>query len=110
METFYVVTVTEQGEWSPTLASGRGDWVESVPVLQVEEEEDGADHPRESEDKVFHQSLGCGKYDTVDRPLSNIPKSRASMRFRKYLCTKGSRKVNSAFCTLQAKILLPIVE
>lgn len=50
--------VTEQEEWSPTLASGRGDWVESVPVLQVEEEEDDADHPRENEDKVFHQSFG----------------------------------------------------
>lgn len=54
----YVVMVTEQEEWSPTLASGRGDWVESVPVLQVEEEEDDADHPRENEDKVFHQSFG----------------------------------------------------
>jgi len=40
------------------LAPGRGDWVESVPVLQVEEEEDDEDHPRENEDKVFHQSFG----------------------------------------------------
>ena len=66
----YIAMVTEQEEWSPTLASGTGDWVESVPVLQVEEEEDGADHPRESEDKVFHQSLGCGMYSRAKRQLS----------------------------------------
>ena len=55
----YVSMVTEQGEWSPTLASGTGGWVESAPVPQVEEEAEGADHPRENEDKVFHQR-GCG--------------------------------------------------
>jgi len=45
------------------LASGlAGGWVESAPVPQVEEEGEGADHPRESEDKVLHQSLGCGMY------------------------------------------------
>jgi len=55
--------VTEQEDWSPTLASGlAGGWVESAPVPQVEEEGEGADHPRESEDKVLHQSLGCGMY------------------------------------------------
>lgn len=55
--------VTEQEDWSPTLASGQaGGWVESAPVPQVEEEGEGADHPRESEDKVLHQSLGCGMY------------------------------------------------
>ena len=58
--------VTEQEEWSPTLAPGRGDWVESVPVLQVEEEEDDEDHPRENEDKVFHQSFGWSKYGTMN--------------------------------------------
>ena len=62
--------VTGQEEWSPTLASGTGDWAESAPVPQVEEG-DGADHPRESEDKVFHQSLGCGIYGTVKSQLSN---------------------------------------
>lgn len=54
--------VTEQVEWSPTLASGTGGWVESAPVPQVEEEVEGVDHPRESEDKVLHQRLGCGMY------------------------------------------------
>ena len=55
--------VTEQGDWPPTLASGlAGGWVESAPVPQVEEEGEGADHPRESEDKVLHQSLGCSMY------------------------------------------------
>ena len=53
------------------MVSGTGDWVESVPVPQVEEEGDGADHPRESEDKVFHQSLGCDMYSTVKSQLSN---------------------------------------
>ena len=53
--------VTEKAEGWPTFASGTGDWVKSVPEPQVEEEEeDGEDHPRESEDKLFHQSLGCG--------------------------------------------------
>lgn len=54
--------VTEQEEWSPTLASGTGGWVESAPVPKVEEEVEGADHPRESEDKVLHQRLGCSMY------------------------------------------------
>ena len=36
-----------------------------------EEEEDGEDHPRESEDKLFHQSLGCGIQSIVKRVLSN---------------------------------------
>lgn len=63
--------VTEQEEWSPTLTSGTGDWADSVPVPQVEEEEDGADHPRENEDKVLHQSLGCDMYSIVKRQLSN---------------------------------------
>ena len=36
-----------------------------------EEEEDGEDHPRESEDKPFHQSLGCGIQSIVKRVLSN---------------------------------------
>lgn len=65
-----VAMVTEQAEWSPTLASGTEDWVDSVPVPQVEEEEDGEDHPRESEAKLFHQSLGCGIYSIVKRELS----------------------------------------
>ena len=54
--------MTEQEDWSPTLASGTGGWVESAPVPQVEEEAEGADHPRESEDKVLHQRLGCSMY------------------------------------------------
>lgn len=70
-EIFYIAMVTRQEEWSPTLASGTGDWAETAPVPQVEEEGDGADHPRESEDKVFHQSLGCGRYGTVKSQLSN---------------------------------------
>ena len=53
--------VIEKAEGWPTFASGTGDWFKSVPEPQVEEEEeDGEDHPRESEDKLFHQSLGCG--------------------------------------------------
>ena len=62
--------VTEQAEGWPTFASGTGD--KSVPEPQVEEEEeDGEDHPRESEDKLFHQSLGCGIQSIVKRVLSN---------------------------------------
>lgn len=65
--------VTEKAEGWPTFASGTGDWVKSVPEPQVEEEEeeDGEDHPRESEDKLFHQSLGCGIQSIVKRVLSN---------------------------------------
>ena len=39
--------------------------------MEEEEEEDGEDHPRESDDKLFHQSLGCGIQSTVKRALSN---------------------------------------
>lgn len=64
--------VTEQAEGRPTFASGTGDWVKSVLESQVEEEEeDGEDHPRESDDKLFHQSLGCDIQSTVKRALSN---------------------------------------
>lgn len=65
--------VTEQAEGWPTFASGTGDWVKSVlePQVEEEEEEDGEDHPRESDDKLFHQSLGCGIQSTVKRALSN---------------------------------------
>ena len=52
-----------------------------------EEEEDGEDHPRESEDKLFHQSLGCGIQSIVKRVLSNnkVQKVTAQQRAIVYI-------------------------
>lgn len=78
--------VTEQAQGWPTFASGTGDWFKSVPEPQVEEEEeDGEDHPRESEDKLFHQSLGCGIQSIVKRVLSNNKVQKVTAQQRAFV-------------------------